>query len=47
MFKYNLFQLLQAYKDNKSLCDAYMRGEVIEGLDDDSKKIAERNLHLF
>lgn len=47
MFKHNLFQLLQAYKDNKTLCDAYMRGEIIEGMDNDSKKILGFGLGIF
>lgn len=47
MNDYSLMNLIQAYKANKTLCDAYLKGQSIEGMDDDSKKVLGLTLGIF
>lgn len=47
LFKYSFPRLLVAYKKNQSLVNAYLKGDLIEGADDDSKKIMGLTLGAF
>ena len=47
MYDYSLFNLLKAYKENKTLCDAYLNRQSIEGMNDDSKTVLGLGLGIF
>lgn len=47
MDRYNLFNLLKAYQKNKALCDAFLSGKSIEGIDNGSKTVMGLTVGVF
>ena len=45
--KFSLNGMLSAYRENKQMVDAYMRGDIVENLDDDDKKVLGMPIAVF
>lgn len=45
--KYSIPNLLCAYRDNKDLIKAYIKGETLEGMDDNSTKVIGMSIATF